>query len=149
MAQKFYLVIKGTKQGTFHGGSTSHHNGIEVASFSFGTKTPLDQSTGQAPGKRQHDPVVIVKPHDEASPLLLQACVTNETLKSVSLSFARPSQDGKEEVYQTIELTNGAIVNYRTFVGQREEVTVKFENSSANLGAYKRLRHEIFLAHVA
>jgi len=148
MAQKFYMTIKGIKQGTIKGGSTRHHGWTEVLSFSFGAETPLDQGTGRATGQRQHNPVVIVKQRDAASPLLLQALVTNEVLQSVSLSFVRPDQDGKEEVYQTIELTNGAIVRYKTFVGQREEVTVKFENSSANSGAYRRLQHEIFFARL-
>jgi type VI secretion system secreted protein Hcp len=149
MAFTGYVAFHGTKQGTIKGGSTRHHGWTEVVSFSFGEKAPLDAGTGQASGKRQHNPVVIVKQSDEATPQLLQACVTNETLKSVSLSFARPSQDGKEEVYQTIELTNGAIVNFRTFSGMREEVTLTFDNSSANSGAYRRLRHEIFFARLA
>jgi type VI secretion system secreted protein Hcp len=143
MAFTRYVAFKGTKQGTFHGGSTRHQDWTEVISFSFGEKVPLDTGTGQATGRRQHNPIVIVKESDQASPQLYQASVTNETLKSAVLSFARPNASGKEEVYQTIELTNGAIVKYRTFAGQ-EEVTVNFENSSANSGAYRRLQHEIF-----
>jgi type VI secretion system secreted protein Hcp len=147
MAQKFYMTIEGTKQGTIKGGSTRRHGGIEVSSFSFGVTTPVDAGTGQLTGRRQHKPVIIVRETDSASPLLYQALLSNETLKSVSLSFARPNGSGKEEVYQTIELTNGAIVKYKTFAGQ-EEVTVNFENSSANSGAYRRLQHEIFFTHL-
>jgi type VI secretion system secreted protein Hcp len=148
MAFTGYAAFHGTKQGTIKGGSSSHHGWIEVLSISFGVESPLDQGTGRATGQRQHSPIVVVKQKDEASPQLLQACVTNEILNSVSLSFARPNSDGKEEVYQTIELTNGAIVGYKTFVGQREEVTVKFENSSANWAACQRIRHEIFFARL-
>jgi type VI secretion system secreted protein Hcp len=97
MAQKFYMTIKGIKQGTIKGGSTRHHSGIEVSSFSMGVQSPLDAGTGQATGRRQHNPVIIVRETDSASPLLYQALVSNETLKSVSLSFARPSAGGKEE----------------------------------------------------
>lgn len=149
MAQKFYLVIKGTKQGPIKGGSHHHHDGIEVGSFSFGIETPLDQSTGQASGKRQHSPIVIVKQSGDASPQLLQACVTSEVLQSVSIQFVKTSQDGKESVYHTIELTNGTIVSVKQFPGLREEVTVKFENSSANSAAHKRLQHAIFLEHLS
>lgn len=147
MAQKFYMTIKGTKQGTIKGGSTRHQDWTEVISFSFDVKAPVDAGTGQATGRRQHKPVIIVRETDSASPLLYQALVSNETLKSVSLSFARPNGSGNEEVYQTIELTNATIVKYKTFAGH-EEVTVNFENSSANSGPYRRLQHEIFFSRL-
>ena len=146
-----YAAFHGTKQGTIKGGSPRRHGWTEVFSISFGEQTPLDAGTGQLTGKRQHKPVVIVKQRDQATPLLLQACVTNEVLDSVSLSFARPNSDGKEEVYQTIELTNGAIVGYKTTQGSGapcEVFTLTFAATPANSGAYRRLQHEIFFDHL-
>ena len=154
MEQKFYLVIKGTKQGTFKGGSHHHHHdGIEVGSFSFGTETPLDDSTGQASGKRRHNPLKIVKETGAASPQMLYACVTNEVLQSVSIQFVKTSSDGKESVDHTIELTNALVKSIKpshSLSGALcEEVILVFENSSANSAAHRRLRHAIFLEHVA
>jgi type VI secretion system secreted protein Hcp len=147
MAFTRYVAFKGTKQGTFHGGSTRHQDWTEVISFSFGEKAPLDTGTGQATGRRQHNPIVIVKETDSASPLLYKALLTNEAIKSAVLSFARPNASGKEEVYQTIELTNGAIVGLQTTLrsgASCEVFTLTFAATPANSAAYRRLQHEIF-----
>jgi type VI secretion system secreted protein Hcp len=56
-----------------HGGSITFRGGVApVLSFSFGVQSPRDVATGQASGKRQHDPIVIVREVDSASPLLLR-----------------------------------------------------------------------------
>jgi len=57
-----------------HGGGISFGGGTApVLVFDFGTETPRDVATGQASGKRQHEPITIVRQTDSASPLLLQA----------------------------------------------------------------------------
>ena len=48
--------------------------------------------SGQETGRRQHEPITIVREVDEASPLIWQALCTNESYVSATLSFARPDQ---------------------------------------------------------
>ena len=95
-----------------------------------------DLGSGQLTGRRQHSPITIVREVDEASPLLWQALCSNERFASASLSFARPDSSGREIVTHTIVLTNGAIVGYRTYHGQRgkkrETVTLAFDDWEVN-----------------
>ncbi len=104
--------------------------------FEFERLLPYDFGSGQATGRRQHSPVTIVKEVDEASPLLWQALCTNESFQSASLQFVQPNSNGKETVYYTIELTNSAIVGYRTWHGskgkKREIVTLVFDDLEVN-----------------
>lgn len=93
--------------------------------------------SGQETGRRQHEPITIVREVDEASPLIWQALCTNESYVSATLSFARPDNSGgREIVTHTIELTNGAIVGYRSWHGgrgkKREIVTVAFDDLAIN-----------------
>jgi type VI secretion system secreted protein Hcp len=101
------LTFKQLKQGPVKVGNKT--DSFEILGFSFGAQTPTGSNSGGASGKRQHSPITIVKEVDSASPLLLQALVTNEALKTVGLTFTRPSQTGKETVYQRITLTNATI----------------------------------------
>jgi type VI secretion system Hcp family effector len=55
-----------------------------------------------------------------ASPQILQALATNETLNPVIFEFTRTTPDGKEQVYQTITLTNATIVNVSRALGADE-----------------------------
>jgi len=149
MAFKGYVAFHGTEQGTFKGGSPHHHDGIEALGFAFGVETPVDSNTGQASGKRQHKPIKIIKEFSAASPQILQACVTNEILQTVSFQFTEATGDGRETVYPKIDLTNATIVSVTRLQNLREEVTVVFENTSSNSDALKWLHHAIFLSHVA
>ena len=82
------LTFKQLKQGAVTGGKKT--DSFEMLGFSFGAQTPTGSNSGGASGKRQHSPITIVKEVDSASPLLLQALVTNEALKTVGLTFTRP-----------------------------------------------------------
>jgi type VI secretion system secreted protein Hcp len=76
---------------------------FQIASESAG-------STGQSKEGRHHHPIVIVKEVDAASPLLWQACCTNEVLQSVDLTLVRAGgTGGKEQVVSRITLTNAEI----------------------------------------
>jgi type VI secretion system secreted protein Hcp len=111
MAFQAYVRITGKKQGQFKGESTnSKRKGwIQILAFSYDVKSPYDPQSGQASGKRQHNPVVIRKEWGAATPQIFQALVTNEVLESVSFEFEKVGPDGKEYVYQTIKLTNATV----------------------------------------
>jgi type VI secretion system secreted protein Hcp len=81
---------------------------IEVIGYSQEVITPLDPTSGQASGKRQHKPFTITKEIDKSSPLLFKALVDGEVIPSLELKLFRPnpSGDGTTQNYYTIELQN-------------------------------------------
>lgn len=102
------LTIEGTRQGVFPGGKGGALSGLR---FSYGVKVARDQATGQASGKRQHDPVVITKMVGTASPQIFQALTTNEVLKSVVVDL--PGAEGG--IGYTIRLSNAAISEIKQY----------------------------------
>jgi type VI secretion system secreted protein Hcp len=142
MAYEAYLSIRGSKQGQFKGESPKNERKLKwmpILAFEYLVQSPRDVATGQASGKRQWSPMTITKEVGVATPQIYQASISNETLVTAQIDFARPDGSGKEVVYQTIQLTNGAIVKYQTYHGnlppapgsnrlQRlEKVTLEFE----------------------
>ncbi len=111
MALNAYLTLKGQKQGDIHGGVTQkgREGSILVHSFSQEILKPLDPTSGLPTGKRQHQPVHIVKEIDQSSPLLWTALVNNEVLVSWQLKFWAPDAQGLETQIYTITLTNATI----------------------------------------
>ena len=79
--------------------------------------TGLDHAaTGHASGKRQYQPITVTKEWGAASPQILQAAATNETLNTVSLRFVHTTSTGVEETSQTITLSNATISEVRRYV---------------------------------
>lgn len=115
MAISVYMTLVGAKQGPITGPATDQQNkgAIEVHAFDIQVTTPYDAATGQASGKRQHQPITIVKEVDQTSPKLWTALVTNETITSAVLkvwsSAAVPT--GSETLAYTITLTNALIMS--------------------------------------
>ena len=83
----------------------------EVIGYSHGIISPRDPATGQATGKRQHEPIVIQKEIDRSSPLLFKALVQNDIIPSLELKLFRPNPtgDGTSQNYFTIVLTNAHV----------------------------------------
>src|SRR5215471_12101292 len=77
---------------------------------------PHEAATGHASGKRQYQPITVTKEWGAASPQILQAAATNETLSTVSLRFVHTTSTGVEETSQTITLTNATISEVRRYV---------------------------------
>lgn len=115
MALVFYVTIQGSKQGQFKGESVraTAKGKIEGLAFSSELASPRDAATGQATGKRVHSPITFTKHWGAASPQLFQAAATNEVLKSVLFEFVRADKSGKEQVFQTVKLTNATISDLR------------------------------------
>ena len=125
MAHEFYVTITGTKQGAFKGESIreKHSSKLSGLSYSHQIQSPRDVATGQASGKRQHGPISITKEWGAATPQIFQALVTNEVLKDVLFEFVHTTNDGLEEVYYTVKLTNATVasVQYMTGAGESAE----------------------------
>jgi type VI secretion system secreted protein Hcp len=132
-----YMRIEGTKQGAFKG-ETAHKGSdqwIPIVQFNQSMPSPRDNATGQASGKRRHEPIKITKEWGAASPQLQRALASNEMLKEVVFEFVRTNARGQEEVYETIKLTNALVIGIQRGAGQRtgknskelEEVSFTYE----------------------
>jgi len=110
MALNAYLTVQGETQGAIHGSVTmaGRENQIAVYGWTHEILSPRDAASGLATGKRQHTPLTVTKPIDKATPRLLQAQATNESLTAVLRAW-QPSRSGKELQYYTISLTNAVI----------------------------------------
>ena len=119
MAYEFYMTVNGTKQGTFKGESLRerHEGKISCLAFHYNVKSPRDSASGQASGKRTHQPVSFVKTWGPATPQFLQALSTNEVLKSVLFEFLRTNPNGEEYVFHTVQLTNATVSEIDQYVG--------------------------------
>jgi len=80
--------------------------------------------------RRASDPVVIVKPIDEASSFFVKAAASGETFTSVRFEFKR-NVGSSTEVYQTVTLTNATISSVREINGNgsqpMQEVSFTFQ----------------------
>ncbi|HLN61432.1 MAG TPA: type VI secretion system tube protein TssD [Symbiobacteriaceae bacterium] len=101
--QTMMLSIEGTRQGKFKG--ESRDGSIPTLGYKHEVISPRDAQSGLPTGKRQHTPLVITKRIDRSSPLLMQALVTNEVLKNVTLRFV----DARGATAYSITLQNASV----------------------------------------
>jgi type VI secretion system secreted protein Hcp len=120
MALNAYLKMKAQKQGDIKGSVTQkgRENTILVMATDHLIASPRDAASGLPTGKRQHQPLVITKEVDKATPLLYRALVDNENITTFRLDFYRPSiiggsGGGTEQQYFTIELVNANIASIK------------------------------------
>ncbi len=115
MAVQIYASFKGVKQGDFKGESTQkgHEGMILGVGFSYGVIVPRDVATGQASGKRQHQPVVFTKEWGPSSPQFYVAAYTNEVLSAVTFNFYVAGATGLQQLDHTVKLTNASIVSVK------------------------------------
>jgi type VI secretion system secreted protein Hcp len=97
MAVQAYMIINGTKQGAFKGESKNPKRAgwSDVLALQYELITPRDTETGQASGKRQHNPLVSKKQWGAATPQLFQALATNEALEAVTFEFEKIGPDAR------------------------------------------------------
>jgi type VI secretion system secreted protein Hcp len=118
MSSSAYLTLAGKTQGPIAGGVTikGREGSILVHSFENEIMSPRDPTTGQPTGKREHEPIVILKEIDKSSPRLWAALVTNEVLTTWVLRFWAAGATGKEQEIYTITLTNASIASVREYM---------------------------------
>lgn len=80
---------------------------LKVKGDILGFQTSVEASTGMGIGKRQHNPITILRLADGSSPLLQQATTNGELLKTVTISLNKTSPSKKG--YLVIKLTNAMI----------------------------------------
>ncbi|MDQ6831584.1 MAG: type VI secretion system tube protein Hcp [Gemmatimonadota bacterium] len=64
---------------------------LKPLSFQYEVKSPRDVATGQASGKRQYQPLIIVKEIDKSSPMLKQSLSTGEVIPSMTFVATGPN----------------------------------------------------------
>jgi type VI secretion system secreted protein Hcp len=112
-----YMTVKGQKQGVFKGGGARRDKtNIPLVAYEWQVESPRDPTSGLPTGKRTHDPVVIVKEIDAASPLFLTALTQSENLTEVQIDFLSTAADGQETVDFRVTLTNATVVSLRDSV---------------------------------
>ena len=113
-------IVGGGAKGAVHGvslgsqaatpSSISHTiKNAEILGFEYGMETPRDSGSGEATGRRPHKSITVTKETDQSSPLLFQACVTNELLRMVNLNFYTSSARSGSRPSFTITLTNAVL----------------------------------------
>jgi type VI secretion system secreted protein Hcp len=122
MALQAWIAVKGARQGQFKSETTVAKRSdkwMPVLAVTMGLTSPHDAATGQPTGRRQHQPITIVKPWGAASPQGLTACAANEVLTEVDIEFTRPPTSGGDDVvYQTVRLTNARFSQIARFTGR-------------------------------
>jgi type VI secretion system secreted protein Hcp len=116
MAQDCFLFytetegITGESTVTEMGGiDTSETSEIMQASHSMAS--PRDRASGQATGRRFHEPLRVLKRIDKATPLLFKALATNQILGKLELKWFRPNpMDGSLEHFFTMTIQQATVV---------------------------------------
>jgi type VI secretion system secreted protein Hcp len=113
------LTITGKKQGKIKGSSLKKERAdhFDIYEVEQTTTSPRDMASGQATGRRQHHPLIVVGELEKAVPQLYTALVMNEVLTEVKLEFWR-SKEGKQTVYYTILLNDAAISELETYTDE-------------------------------
>ena len=88
--------------------------------------SPRDAQSGQASGRRQHQPITIVKEVDAASPLYKEAYEKHEALGTVVIEFT-PREKSPEKVTLTdAVITEIKFVPRHGAEGEEEEITLTY-----------------------
>lgn len=96
-----------------------HKDWIEVTSFSHGVAQELDRwdAGSSLRGRCHHEPLVVTKSIDKATPKLHEACCTHKLLKQVALELCRAA--GEKQKYMEIKLHNAVIGSVRLKSGSQ------------------------------
>jgi len=119
MAETVHLYLKanGTDiKGNSSQTSLGREDSIECLYFQASVHTAREKGSGLASGRRTHDPLMIRKRVDKASPLLAKALCQNEVIDGVFKFFRpNPTGDGTTQHFYTVEITKGRVATHRLF----------------------------------
>ncbi len=108
--------------------SLGRADSIECLEFQTSVKTARETGSGLATGRRQHEPIRILKRIDKSSPLLYKALARNEVVDGKFMFYRpNPTGDGTTEQFYTIEIKQGRISSIK------QEVENCIEPASSNL----------------
>ncbi len=120
MAETVHLYLKANGKD-IKGDSTQvslgRENSIECVAYEQSVKTARESGTGMMTGRRQYEPLRIVKRIDKASPLIMKALTGNENIDGVFKFFRpNPTGDGTTEQFYTVEIKKGNVASVRELV---------------------------------
>jgi type VI secretion system secreted protein Hcp len=117
MAETVHLFLKANGKdikGDSLQKSLGRENSIECLEFSESVRTAREAGSGMATGRRQYEPLMIVKRLDKATPLLAKALCNNETIDGVFKFFRpNPAGDGTTEHFFTVSIKGGRIASQK------------------------------------
>ncbi len=125
MSQPLYIKITGKTQKEFHTGAFSeasvgsvaqgsHENEIFCQAFSYEIFVPRDPQSGAPTAKRVHQPAIFTKYVDKASPMIMQAIATGESL-TIEANYYRTTTAGEQEQYYTATFSECTLVRLHTY----------------------------------
>jgi type VI secretion system secreted protein Hcp len=120
MAETVHLFLKSNGsdvKGESFQSSMGRADSIECIYYESSTKSPREASSGLATGRRQHDPILIHKRIDKATPLIAKALVNNEGCEG-TLKFYRPNPkgDGTTEQFFSVAFKGGRVFSQKLLV---------------------------------
>lgn len=122
-----FMTMTGQSQGRIDGEVTQRgrEDQHRLLAYSHEIVSPRDPASGQATGKRQHQPFRIVKLINQGSPKLLTAMRNNEALTEVVVDIWSPSQTGAEIKLLTYTLKNARIVSLRPWMPNKSDTSAQ------------------------
>ncbi len=117
MSFQAYMTIEGSRQKKFLGDSNRRRLPwrIKVLSIQVPATVLRDAPSGQASGKRQYEPIRVVKEWGASSPQLLQALTSNELLTHVAIVIAQTGGNGQLSSSRTYKLASANVVGIRRY----------------------------------
>ncbi|QSQ15049.1 type VI secretion system tube protein TssD [Myxococcus landrumensis] len=120
MAETVHLYLKANGseiQGESTQTSLGRENSIECLSYVQSVITAREAGSGMATGRRQYEPLRIIKRIDKSSPLLAKALVENQKIDAVFKFFRpNPTGDGTTEQFYTVNIKDGRISSLKQIV---------------------------------
>ena len=95
----------------------------KVLAYSHEIISPRDPASGQATGRRQHQPFRVVKRLNQSSPLLLNAIANKEKLKAVTIDVWGVSTTGIERKMLTYTLTGAEVISLRPWMPNKSDLS--------------------------
>jgi type VI secretion system Hcp family effector len=146
MADTVHLLIKDKKKGSNIAGETSQtgveslKDMIECYYVEHNVTTPWESGNAVAIASRQHEPVLVRKRVDKATPHLLEAMKHSAKLEC-EFFFHRPARDSDgDHRWFGIKLDNAQIVSLRVIVPEADDEPVMEELKFA----YTDISYSIF-----
>jgi len=152
-----YISIEGVTQGLITAAAFTedsvgniyqegHEDQCLVQAVTHNVTIPRDPQSGQPSGQRVHQPILITKIIDKASPLLFQALCSGERLPKVELRWYRTSTAGTQENYFTTILDDAILVDIKTHMPNcQDPANAQFTHLEDLSFAYRMItwNHEI------
>jgi type VI secretion system secreted protein Hcp len=86
---------------------------VEVLGFQHEVRIPADRDTGKLTGTRKHEPLIILKAFDAASPMLYKAVCEGQTYQEVLIKWYQIDEAGAEKEYFIHKLENVKICSVK------------------------------------